>query len=266
MQNKKLVTGIVVLLIVVLGGVLLYNFVLGEPESASGPIEAVPLQVAEPTAAGTEAATTVPGEPIAAATTAVATEMPAAVPTEPASNTGPTLYEINQADSRVTFTLQEDLRGARTTVVGTTDQVAGQISINLADLSTAQVGTIAINARTLLTDNNFRNNAIRNRILNTDQYEFITFTPTQIIGLPASATIGQEINFQITGDLTIRDMTNPVTFDVTATSVSATQLSGTATATVTRAAYNLVIPTVPNVANVTDEVQLTIDFVAPSIP
>ncbi|MBX3055144.1 MAG: hypothetical protein KF770_01610 [Anaerolineae bacterium] len=46
------------------------------------------------------------------------------------------------------------------------------------------------------------------------------------------------------------------------TAVSATQLTGTATATVSRGDYGLQIPSVPNVANVEEEVELIIDFVA----
>ncbi len=276
-KNNNWLIGLIVVVLLVVGGVLLYDYVLGEPEAASGPLAAVPLALntpaaataataAEPTAVMAEA--TAVSEPEAApAETAAAPTAIAAAPTE--TTTAPTaaaiLFEIDQSGSQASFTLEEDLRGARTTVVGVTDQVAGQIAINLDDLAATQVGVITINARTLLTDNNFRNNAIRNRILNTDQYEFITFTPTQIIGLPASAAAGQEVSFQIVGNLTIRDVTNPVTFDVAATAVSPTQLVGTATATVTRAAYNLVIPSVPDVANVTDEVQLAIDFAATAV-
>lgn len=174
----------------------------------------------------------------------------------------PRVFTISQADSQVSFELDEDLRGVRTTVIGITNQVAGELGINLNDLSTAQVGVLQINARTLATDNNFRNRAIQNEILDTQTYELITFTPTAVTGLPPSAAVGQEVSFTITGDLTIRDITQPVTFNVTATAVSDTQLVGMATAVVSRAAYNLTIPEVPNVANVEDEVQLTINFVA----
>jgi hypothetical protein len=44
--------------------------------------------------------------------------------------------------------------------------------------------------------------------------------------------------------------------------VSASQIAGTATATVKRSDFNLTIPSVPNVANVGEEVTLQIDFVA----
>ena len=140
--------------------------------------------------------------------------------------------------------------------------MAGQLSVNLADLSQTQVGIIQINARTLTTDNNFRNRAINNEILDTGVFEFITFTPTAVEGLPASATVGETINFSLVGDLTIRDITVPATFTVEATVVSETQITGTAAAVINRADFNLQIPSVPSVANVEEEVELYIDFTA----
>lgn len=251
--------------------------VLQEPEAASGPIEAIPLEtqsagVSDPVgveatdpaldAAPTEAPTDEPAEPETAIdtvepATAEATAEPADAPAGMAA-----VFTLDSAGSQVRFQLDEDLRGARTTVVGITDQVAGQLSVNLADLSQTQVGVIQINARTLATDNNFRNRAIQNEILETGTYEFITFTPTGIEGLPASATVGQAISFTISGDLTIRDITMPATFNVEATAVSDSQISGTATTVVNRADFDLRIPSVPNVANVDEQVQLFIDFTA----
>ena len=172
------------------------------------------------------------------------------------------IYSIQPGESRVRFELDEDLRGQRTTVVGISDQVVGEIGFNLSDLSTAQVGVIQINARTLTTDNNFRNRAIQNEILNTGAFEFITFTPAAVTGLPASAAIGEEVTFAIDGELTIRDVTRPITFQVIATPVSDEELVGTATTTVSREAFALRIPDVPSVANGEDGVVLTIDFVA----
>lgn len=158
--------------------------------------------------------------------------------------------------------MDEDLRGERKTVIGTTDQVAGQLSLNLADLSQTEVGIIQINARTLLTDNNFRNRAIQNEILDTGQFEFITFTPTGVEGLPATAAVGETVTFTLVGNLTIRDITLPATFTVEATAISDTQLAGSATTIVNRVDYDLQIPSVPNVANVEEEVELYIDFTA----
>jgi polyisoprenoid-binding protein YceI len=242
--------------------------VLQEPEEASGTIEAIPLEtqsagvVAEATEPPAEVA---PTEAVEATVETVApTDEPATeAPTETPAPVGTAaVFTIDSAASQVRFQLDEDLRGARTTVVGSTDQVAGQLSVNLADLSQTQVGVIQINARTLTTDNNFRNRAIQNEILDTGQFEFITFTPTGVEGLPASVTVGEPVSFTLVGDLTIRDVTLPATFVVEATAMSDTQIAGTATAVVNRADFGLEIPSVPNVANVEEEVELYIDFTA----
>jgi polyisoprenoid-binding protein YceI len=217
---------------------------LREPEAASNPIEAIPLTVEAEPATETEEPTTVTSEP------------------DPQISSGATVYSISQAESQVRFELDEDLRGERKTVVGVTDQVAGEIALDLKDLSTAQVGVMQINARTLLTDSNLRNRAIQNEILDTGSFEFVTFTPQAISGLPASIAIGEEISFTIEGSLTIRDITVPVIFNVIAHLDSEQQLSGTASAVIDRADFNLNIPSVPNVANVEEQVELYIDFVA----
>ena len=181
---------------------------------------------------------------------------------EASGSGGAAVYVIDPAASQVRFELNEVLRGNPITVVGSTDQVAGEIALDLNDLSTVQLGTIQVNARGLATDNNFRNRAINNEILQTGDYEFITFVPSGIGGLPAGAAVGDTVEFSVNGDLTIRDITQPVTFNVTATVASDSQIEGTASAVVQRADYNLVIPQVPNVANVEEEVELYLDFVA----
>ena len=58
------------------------------------------------------------------------------------------------------------------------------------------------------------NRAINNQILDTRNHEYITFSPTAIMGFPGNPDFGDELVFQITGGLTTRDTTNQVTFDV----------------------------------------------------
>lgn len=173
-----------------------------------------------------------------------------------------TIFEIVPSESEVMFTLDETLRGLPTTVEGYSQQVAGQIAVDFADPSASKIGPILINSRTLFTDNEFRNNAIHNFILDTEAYEFITFTPDQISGLPADFVSDTPVSVQIKGDLTIRQMTQPVIFNGTITANGRSQLVGSASATVTRTDFNLQIPNAPGVANVSEEVQLSIHFTA----
>jgi hypothetical protein len=53
-----------------------------------------------------------------------------------------------------------------------------------------------------------------------------------------------------------------VTFEVTVTMVSESELTGTAKAQVLRSSFGLQIPSIPSVADVTDEVALDLEFVA----
>lgn len=178
---------------------------------------------------------------------------------------GEQVYQIEPAGSEARFYIDEVLNGEDVTVVGTTKEVGGQLTINLDDPSQSQVGEIVINARTLATDNNNRNRALRNNILRSaqDQYEFITFTPTSLTGLPTDPVeAGTEISFQIVGDLAILDTTNEATFDATVTLGTDDIVEGLASITILYDDYDISIPSVPFVASVEDDVRLEFEFIA----
>lgn len=176
------------------------------------------------------------------------------------------VFSIVSEESEVSFTLEEDLRAVRTVVVGTTNQVGGDVAINFDTPSASEVGTITINARSLETDNSFRNQALRAEILNSaqDEYEFITFEPTSLSGLPDSVEVGETYTFDIIGNLTILDATNEVTFNAEVTIVSETEITGTASTNVTYGDWGIPVPSAPVIANVEDNADLAINFVARS--
>jgi polyisoprenoid-binding protein YceI len=187
---------------------------------------------------------------------------------ELAASTTQQKFRIDQNSSQVAFTLTEELMGKPKTVVGTTNQVAGDIVIDANQPANSKLGTIRIDARTLATDSSMRDRMIRSTILQSseDAFEYITFTPTALTEMPDKVTAGQSYTFKVTGDLTVRDVTKPVTFDVTAKlATDGTTLDGTATTTVQRATFNLEIPNVPSVANVSEDVKLEIKFVAAAV-
>jgi polyisoprenoid-binding protein YceI len=174
--------------------------------------------------------------------------------------------EIVQSESQARFLIDEILNGAPKTVVGVTDQVAAQILIDPDNPANVQMGPVQVNARTLATDNGFRNRAIQNEILDTGEFEFITFNPRSFIGLPASGAIGETFEFQIVGDLTVRDVTREVTFDMTVTVDSATRLYGLGQTTISREEFGLGVVRLPRqVAELADPVILEIEFVAQAV-
>lgn len=247
-MKRNLLYGGIFLIVVLIAGVA---YMLRPSTEASAPIEAVPLAIPTETA--------VPEASPAATEETEAPTDEAEVSTEQG---GTVVYVISQQESEVRFSIDELLRNVPTTAVGVTDQIAGELAINFDAPAESQVGLITVNARTLATDNNNRNRMIRNEILDTDEFEFIVFSPTGLSGMPDRITPGAPVSFQISGDLTVRDVTAPVTFNVTAQVDDSGRLTGSAGAVVLRSTYGLTIPSVPSVAGVSDEVILSIDFVA----
>lgn len=254
--RSRLIVGVLVA-VVALGG-FGYWFVLREPEAPSEPIQAIPLEESEEVeTAEEEALSQVEVEDSAGELEAESAEEAVE---EEVVEPNPITWSIDPNQSTARFELDEDLRDERITVVGIADQVAGQMRFDPEALSTAEIGTIQVNARTFVTDNDRRNNAIQNRILQTATYEFVTFEPTGINGLPASANIRDNIPFQIEGNLTIRDVTNSVTFDAMVKWVDTNTIEGSASTVIVYEEFGINVPNVPIIANVEEELELYIDF------
>ncbi len=252
-----------ILLTLVLSGC----FALVEPEQSSGavaaPTLAVATPVAEPTAEAELAEPTIePEDPIAEATAIETTGEGGDTAVAAPESTGTTIYEIDASRSEARFTIEEVLRGSDTTVVGVSSNLAGQVAFDLSDPAATQVGEILINARDFATDNNFRNRAIANEILLTNTYEFITFTPKELVGLPDSVMIGETYDFQVVGDLTIIGETREVTFDAAVTPISESELQGLASVAILYADFGVTVPLSQAVSAVNEDVLLELDFVA----
>ncbi|HLA45753.1 MAG TPA: YceI family protein, partial [Aggregatilineales bacterium] len=175
------------------------------------------------------------------------------------------LFRISSDESEARFRIDEKLMGNPNEVVGITSQVGGDIIVNYQNPSLSQVGTIVINARTIKTDNEFRNQSIRGQILESskDEYEFINFTPTEILNAPSEPVeVGETVNFQVVGDLQIKDVTRSVTFDIALTAAAVDRIEGLASVTVLYADFGLRINAPPTVSEIGDSVILELDFVA----
>ena len=197
---------------------------------------------------------------------AKATKATTAAPTLAATKDG-VVFTIDPSASDATFTIDEILFGRPNTVVGKTNQVAGQILINTTDPAKSQIGQIRVDVSTLVTDNDFRNRALQNRILETSDpaNQFAVFVAKTLTGLPtttAGRAFGDSVTFQATGSLTVHQVTRTVTFAITVTVESATLIKGHAQTTVRYQDFNLTMPSVPSVTGVSDNVTLALDFTA----
>lgn len=192
-----------------------------------------------------------------------ATVEPTAEPTATSTpETSVRTFALVGGETEAQFIIDEVLRGSPKTVVGSTTDVAGTFTVDFANPAKVSFSPILINARTFATDDERRDRAIKNRILLTDQYEFITFEPKSVVGAPDRVEIGQTYTFQVVGDLTIIGTTREVPFDVEATVVSENRVEGRAQAVIRYADWGVSIPEVPAVTGVADEVTLVLNFVA----
>jgi polyisoprenoid-binding protein YceI len=165
-------------------------------------------------------------------------------------------------ESEARFYINEVLRGEPKQVEGINQEISGVILIDSLDPLTVSIQPIEIRAGGFVTDSSFRNRAISDAILQAGRYPSIIFNPTSIDGLPKNAEPGESYTFDVTGDLTIRETTRSVTFQVSLTAESADRISGSASTTINRTDYGLKIPSVPQVADVSEDVDLKFDFSA----
>lgn len=172
------------------------------------------------------------------------------------------VFETVAGRTEARFLIDEVLRGEATTVVGTTDQVAAQFVVTGQDLAGVKIGPVLVNARTLATPNEFRNRAIRNKILHTDDHEFVRFTPTATAGLPDVGVVGETFTFDVTGDLAVAGTTRSVTFRGEGRFVTPSRVEAKLTTTIAHADFGLTIPSPPIVASVADDVRLELTLLA----
>lgn len=178
---------------------------------------------------------------------------------------GTTLFAVDTTRSSASFTIDEVLRGVPKTVVGTTDEVAGQLVIDLDEPRGAQFSDFALLAGTLRTDSSLRDSALRDRILFTNDNPLIAFSPARLLNLPEAVEVGEAVSFSIEGSLTVAGVANQERFSVEATAVSPTEIHLQANTTIRRSDYDIAIPNVPGVANVSEEVGVRLELVLTAV-
>ena len=222
----------------------------------TAPATTAPTLEAVATTAPTEAATEAPP---------VATPTDAGVPVtdEPVGAvTGLRTYSFDTSQSSASYSVDEFFlqEGNRLgTAVGVSSEISGDLQINFDDPTASPLGTVTVDISVLKSDSNQRDNAIRRQWLESSTYPLATFTATEIQGLAGAPSQGQTVTFKLIGDMTVRETTLPVTWDVTAT-LDGEALKGTATTQIMMADFGVEPPKNPFLS-VTDGVKLTLNYV-----
>lgn len=235
---------------------------------------------AEPTAAPAAQATNAPAAPTTAAaapttaapTTAAAEPTTAAPTTEAAANAtapaaaagGKQVFAIIPSESTASYEVGEifiNRDNQYNLAIGVTQEISGEITLDRSAPKNSTVGPITIDISAFKSDSERRDSAIRDRWLESARFPLAVFTPTQIEGLPDTYTDGTEVTLQITGDLTIRDTTKPVVFEVKGT-ITGEEMKGAATTKFKMSDFGFEAPNILNVLKAEDDVTVKFDFVA----
>jgi polyisoprenoid-binding protein YceI len=220
-----------------------------------------------------EEATAPTEEPVAEApaTAEAAAPTEEAAPEEPAAESADIrTYVIVSEESQASYTVDEEFFGGAldrlgiepglVDTVGTTQEVSGQMELDFSNPASPLVSNqFEVNIRSLTSDQSRRDNAIRDRFLESDTYPLAQFTITSLENLPESYTEGEEISFQATGDMTIREITQPTTFDVTAV-LQGDTITGSARTPLTMTDFGFAPPSFANLFDVANDFTVNVDF------
>ena len=117
-------------------------------------------------------------------------------------------------DSVAGYRVFKDFVGAREfEAVGRTSTVFGDLTIEDGSLTGAE---FRVDVASIESDDPRRDAQFRGPILTTEVFPFADFTITSPIELGDAALTGEEVTVNATGELTLRDVTNEVTFQLTA--------------------------------------------------
>lgn len=208
-----------------------------------------------PTVAGTSTGSTaVPATTAPAATTASGSDFP--VPGQVYT------FKVDPSQTQASYAVNEILFGNKRITTGTTNSVDGDFKLGLRDGKPFfDVNKLRVDLRTLKSDSGFRDRAIQSQWLESAKYPYAEFVAKDVQGFPADPAAGKEAHFQVSGDMTIREITKPVTFDVTATAEGET-ISGTGTTLLFMKDFGFDPPDIAGRFTVSDGVTVTVKGVA----
>lgn len=148
------------------------------------------------------------------------------------------------------------------TAIGTTNEINGALVLDLSGSVPKIVdGVFTVDLSTLTSDSRRRDDAIRQDWLESSAFPEASFVAREVAAFPEDYAPGSEAAFQLIGDLTIRNITNEVVWDVVA-QLDGPTLTATATTFIFMADYGFEPPSVFNILQVTDGVTVTVNITA----
>ena len=163
-------------------------------------------------------------------------------------------------DSFVGYRVRETFAGlsVASDAVGRTHDVQGSLTVD-GDTSLS-AADVRAGLQALESDEDRRDNAIRNRGLETNRFPEATFTLTEPLPLPSPATPGEDVSVTAMGDLILHGVTRQVEVPVQARWDGSSTIQVVGTLDIAFADYDIDPPNVGGFVSVEDEGELELQL------
>jgi polyisoprenoid-binding protein YceI len=174
------------------------------------------------------------------------------------------LYRLLPKESKALFVAREHYLKQEPeldNVMGVSTTLTGTIELDPQQPAAVRMSPIHVDLFALDMQNDELEEVLRYIYLQSDRFPLASFTPLRYAGLPEICTGNEELTFTITGHLSIRDITQEITFSVTAR-IENERLVGKATTRVPMTTFGVEPPNKVGISWVEDEVTIEVKFVA----
>ena len=147
------------------------------------------------------------------------------------------------------------------TAIGSTNQIEGSLQIDRSQ-SPPIVGEnqFSVDLMSLRSDQEGRDNTVQRDIFGNGRFGTATFIIHQLTNFPEKFEEGVPISFIMEGDLTIRETTQPVTFEVTA-QIEENAITGVAATQLQMSDFKIAPPNLLGILTVSETVVIQLQFV-----
>ncbi|MEM7331945.1 MAG: YceI family protein [Chloroflexota bacterium] len=146
-------------------------------------------------------------------------------------------------------------------VIGSTNDISGELQLNFGNADLLESGSFVVNLVSLTTDQNRRDSFIRDNHLESNLFPDAIFEAKSVSSMPDAYTEGEEISFDLLGDITIREISQEVTFEVTAV-LQDGRLTGVARLPIAMSTFGIEPPNFANTLTVADDFVIQVEFTA----
>ena len=172
-----------------------------------------------------------------------------------------TRYVVASAGNEVRYRVNEQLAGfdLPNDAVGKNSAVSGAIALDADGRLLPAESRFVVDAATFVSDRDRRDNYVKSRLLQAEQFAQIALAPTELRGVTLPLGSTGSSNFELLADLTVRGVTRPTVWRVSAR-LDEGRVSGTAFTRFVFDDFQMEKPRVRSVLSVADTIALEYDF------